>query len=83
MRDEILSEGPGGSTPHQYAIPSEATELIDLIEYRDMNYNLGNIFKAVYRMGTCSHADKLYDLRKIIFFATRELRREEKLNNDI
>ena len=72
-------ELPGGSTPSQYALPEGATELQDLIEAKDMNFALGNIFKAVYRMGRCEHSDRLRDLRKIIWFAQRELDRESKI----
>lgn len=65
----------GGSTPHLYSIPSDAKELQDLIEYRNMNFAIGNIFKACYRMGRKEGADELYDLNKIIFFAEREKKR--------
>lgn len=67
-------DAPGGSTPSQYAFPRGARELQDLIEYREMNFAQGNIFKAVYRMGV-KHDTAEYDLRKIIWFAERELKR--------
>lgn len=73
--ERLELEVPGGSCPSQYGLPQEAKELQDLIEYRDMNFALGNIFKAVYRMGSCSHSDKVRDLNKIIWFAKRELER--------
>jgi len=73
-------EVPGGSTPSQYALPSYAKELQDLIEYRGMNFALGNIFKAVFRMGHKNGADELYDLNKIIFFANREIERINREN---
>jgi hypothetical protein len=63
----------GGSNPKQYGIPDGAKDLQDLIEYRGMNFALGNIFKAVYRLGVCEHSDKKRDLEKIIWFAQREL----------
>jgi uncharacterized protein YlaI len=69
---------PGGSTPSQYSLPSTATELQDLIEFRQMNFQVGNIFKAAYRMGHCEHSDPLRDARKIKFFAEREINRLEK-----
>ena len=72
-------KGNGGSTPHQYSIPSDAKELQDLIEYRNMNFAIGNIFKACYRMGRKEGADELYDLNKIIFFAKRERKRIKKI----
>jgi hypothetical protein len=68
-------ELPGGSTPSQYGFPAHATELQDLIEHRGMNFAMGNIFKACYRDGTCSHSDAIRDMRKILWFAGRELAR--------
>lgn len=74
-----MSNLPGGSTPSQYALPKGAKEIQDLIEYRDMNFSIGNIFKACYRMGYKEGVDQAYDLRKIIYFAKRELKRLESL----
>lgn len=71
---------PGGSTPSQYALPINANELQDLIEYREMNFSIGNIFKACYRLGHKSNVSKEYDLNKIIYFAQRELQRVQSLN---
>ena len=73
-----MREVPGGSTPSQYALPPEAKELQDLIEHREMNFAVGNIFKACYRLGTKSGVSAEYDLNKIIFFAKRELARIQK-----
>jgi hypothetical protein len=67
----------GGSTPKQYGIPEGATELQDLIEYRGMNFAVGNIFKACFRLGTKN--DDLYELNKIYWFAKRERDRLAKL----
>jgi hypothetical protein len=82
LADRIVATGavtadelPGGSTPSQYGFPEHATELQDLIEHRGMNFAKGNIFKACYRGGTCSHSDAIRDMRKIIWFAGRELAR--------
>lgn len=69
------SQREGGSTPHQYALPALASELQDLIEYREMNFAVGNIFKACYRINNCEHSTAARDMRKIIWFANRELRR--------
>lgn len=78
--ETVQKEGhvPGGSTPQQYGLPEDAKELQDLIEYRNMNFAIGNIFKACYRMGTKDTATSEYDLNKIIFFAQRELARIRK-----
>jgi len=67
---------PGGSTPSQYGLPEDAKEIQDLIEHRGMNFAIGNIFKAAYRLGHCDHSDTARDLRKIIWFAQRELDRQ-------
>ena len=75
-------KGNGGSTPYQYSIPSDAKELQDLIEYRNMNFAIGNIFKACYRMGLKEGVDELYDLNKIIFFAEREKERIKRLKKE-
>jgi len=63
----------GGSTPSQYGFPDGAKELQDLIEYRNMNFAVGNIFKACYRLGTKN--DDLYELNKIKWFVEREIAR--------
>lgn len=70
-----MKTSDGGSTDY-YKIPQGATDLQDLIEHKDMNFSIGNIFKACYRLGEKSGAPKDYDLRKIIFFAQRELNKK-------
>jgi len=68
----------GWSTSY-YELPEEATELQDLIEYKRMNFAVGNIFKAAYRLGSKVGQDEIYDLNKIIWFAKREKKRVKKL----
>jgi hypothetical protein len=58
-----------------YNLPPGASELEDLIEYRNMNFNEGNIFKAIWRKGRKAGVAPEYDLYKIIHFAMRELKR--------
>lgn len=67
----------GGSTSY-YNIPEYATDLQDLIEYKRMEFGIGNIFKACYRFGGKDGTSKRYDLNKIIFFAKRELARMDR-----
>lgn len=74
-RDKHTSDG--GSTTY-YDIPEGAMDLQDLIEWKNMNFSIGNIFKACYRLGQKSGQDDLYDINKIIFFAQREKVRLEK-----
>lgn len=74
---EEVGENNGGSTDY-YKLPAGATELQDLIEYKNMSFSVGNIFKAAYRLGNCKHSDKVRDLNKIIWFAKREIERIKK-----
>lgn len=69
-----------GSTASYYELPKGATELQDLISFRDMNAQMGEIFRACYRYGQVRHSPKLRDIKKIIFYAQAELARLEKLN---
>ena len=71
----MREEKPGGSCPSQYALPELARELQDLIEAKNMNFAVGNIFKAAYRLDVKHDDNGEYDLRKIIWFAERELKR--------
>ncbi|TCR92594.1 hypothetical protein EV561_10127 [Rhizobium sp. BK376] len=64
----------GGSSSY-YKIPKGCTDLLDLIEHKKMEFGIGNIFKACYRLGEKDGTDHSYDLKKIIFFAERELAR--------
>lgn len=69
----------GGSTSY-YDLPKDCETLNDLIEYKNMNFARGNIFKAVYRLGEKDGSETMYDLKKIIYFAERMLRIEENKN---
>ena len=73
MQDSTTKEVAGGSNVKQYGLPEGAEELQDLIEHRNMNFAIGNIFKACYRLGQCEHSDKVRDLNKIKWFIEREL----------
>lgn len=73
----------GGSTPEQYGIPEGAIDLQDLIEHRKMNFAMGNIFKACYRVGFKDTTDELYEINKILWFAMREKNRILKEMNDV
>jgi hypothetical protein len=68
-----------GSTASYYQLPAGATELQQLISHRDMNAQIGEIFRACYRYGIASHSDKLRDAKKIKFYAEAEIARLEKL----
>lgn len=68
-----------GSTASYYELPEGARELQDLISHRNMNAQIGEIFRACYRYGLASHSDQLRDAKKIRFYAEAEIRRLEKL----
>jgi hypothetical protein len=69
-----------GGTTDYYKLPPHATELRHLISFKKMNFHIGNIFKAAYRLGEKDGIDHRYDLKKIISmaqFELEELDREE------
>lgn len=74
------TEASDGSTASYYELPSGATELQHLISHKDMNSQIGEIFRACYRYGQASHSDKLRDAKKIQFYINAEIERLEKLN---
>ena len=67
-----------GSTASYYKLPGESKELQDLISHRNMNAQIGEIFRACYRYGLVSHSDMLRDAKKIKFYADAEIKRLEK-----
>jgi hypothetical protein len=68
-----------GSTASYYELPEGAKQLQDLIPHRDMNAQIGEIFRACYRYGLVGHSPRKRDIKKIIFYAQAELDRLEKL----
>ena len=61
-----------GSSADYYKLPAEAAQIQDLISYRDMNSQIGEIFRACYRYGQDHHSTKLRDINKVIFYAQAE-----------
>ena len=71
-----VSEGTSdGSTASYYELPDGAAELQDLISHKDMNAQIGEIFRAAYRYGESSHSDELRDAKKIRFYIDAEIKR--------
>jgi len=68
-----------GSTAKYYELPSGAEELQDLISEKNMNAQIGEIFRACYRYGEVEHSDMLRDAKKIKFYAEAEIKRLESL----
>jgi len=68
-----------GSTASYYELPAGAKELQDLISYKNMNAQIGEIFRATFRYGQSSHSDELRDAKKIKFYIDAEIKRLESL----
>lgn len=67
-----------GSTASYYELPENASQLQDLISFKDMNAQMGEIFRATYRYGQVAHSERRRDLNKIIFYAQAEINRLDK-----
>ena len=75
---ETKLEASDGSSANYYKFPEDATELQHLISAKDMNAQIGEIFRACYRYGEVSHSPKLRDAKKIRFYIDAEIERLEK-----
>jgi hypothetical protein len=64
-----------GSSASYYELPNNATELQDLISTKNMNAQIGEIFRECYRYGQASHCDEIRGIKKILFYANAELKR--------
>jgi hypothetical protein len=64
-----------GSTAKYYELPDGAKELQDLISHKNMNSQIGEIFRAAYRYGESSHSNELRDAKKIKFYIDAEIKR--------
>lgn len=84
MTEATKASEPTGWSSSYYELPKGAKELGDLIDYKEMNFNIGNIFKAAYRLGNKRGTSELYDLNKIKWFVEREINRvmSSKESND-
>jgi len=78
-----------GSTARYYELPEGATELQHLISHKNMNAQIGEIFRSCYRYNEVDHSDMLRDAKKMRFYAQAEIDRLEKWgvnsdsNNDV
>jgi hypothetical protein len=70
-----------GSTASYYELPENATELQDLISAKNMNAQIGEIFRECYRYGLASHSDEMRGIKKILFYAKAELERLQNLKD--
>lgn len=79
MKKQFTSDG---STAEYYQLPSWATELQHLISHRNMNAQIGEIFRSCYRYGMASHSNDLRDAKKIQFYINAEIERLERSINE-
>ena len=63
-----------GGSSDWYLLPDNAKTLQDLIEHRNMNGAVKDMFKACYRLGIKTE-DELRDLNKTAYYALREIGR--------
>lgn len=70
-----------GSTASYYELPEDATELQHLISFKDMNAQMGEIFRAVYRYGQVEHSERMRDAKKIKYYIDAEIARLEKYSD--
>ena len=75
----LKKESSDGSTASYYELPDGASELQDLISAKNMNAQIGEIFRACYRYGQVAHSPEIRDIKKILFYAKAELERLQKL----
>lgn len=71
-----------GSTASYYVLPKDSTELQDLISAKNMNAQIGEIFRECYRYGQASHSDEIRGIKKILFYANAELKRLQNANTE-
>ncbi len=76
--NKTSKEHSDGSSADYYKLPPGATQLQDLISHRNMNAQIGEIFRACFRYGNASHSDQLRDAKKILFYAHSEVKRLER-----
>lgn len=73
-----LHEISDGSTATYYELPVGATQLQDLISFKEMNAQIGEIFRKAYRYGQVSHSEKLRDAKGMKYYIEAEIERLEK-----
>ncbi|WP_019556255.1 hypothetical protein [Thiomicrorhabdus arctica] len=66
-------------TANHYKLPNGSTELQHLISHRNMNSQIGEVFRACYRYSMLSNRDMLKEAKKIKFYVQAEIERLEKL----
>lgn len=68
--------GADGSSYYDIEINGVTVSCNDVIDALGLNFNMGNILKAAWRLGKKPGVSKEYDLDKIVYFAQREASRD-------
>ena len=76
----LIGSTSAGSSADYYKLPANSRELQDLISFKNMNAQIGEIFRSCYRFGQSSHSDELRDAKKIEFYIKAEIKRLERGN---
>lgn len=71
---QVIKQNNNGGASDWYLLPKDANTLQDLIEHRNMNGSVKDIFKACYRLGIKTE-DELRDLNKMAYYSLREIGR--------
>lgn len=71
---QVKKQNNNGGASDWYSLPKDANTLQDLIEHRNMNGSVKDIFKACYRLGIKTE-DELRDLNKMAYYSLREVGR--------
>lgn len=79
----VKSTTSDGSTASYYELPDGAEQLQDLISFRNMNSQLGEIGRAWYRYGQDHHSSRVRELKKIRYYCDAELERLAKYENEV
>jgi hypothetical protein len=67
--------------PAYYGGNDNPYEAIKIIEYYELNFNIGNVVKYILRAGLKT-PDKIEDLKKAIWYLGREIENLERLENE-
>ena len=73
-----MKEKSDGASADYYKLPESSSQLQDLISSKNMNAQIGEIFRACYRYGQVEHSPMLRDAKKMKFYIEAEIARLEK-----
>ncbi len=78
MKDYLAICGITEAINHPSHYADGKIEVIDFIEDKNLNFNLGNVVKYVARAGKKDKSKELEDLKKAFWYLEREINNYEK-----